>query len=72
MYFCLLYDAVESAGSDGVKLCRTTEEAEDHFKLLMHSQRKIGATGAAVLVQEFLAGDEYVIDQVPGQPRTRD
>lgn len=55
---------VESAGSDGVKLCRTKEEAEAHFKLLMTSQRKLGAQGAAVLVQEFLAGEEFVIDQV--------
>ena len=52
---------VESAGSDGVKLCHTKEEAEAHFNLLMSSQRKLGAQGASVLVQEFLAGDEYVI-----------
>ena len=30
------------------------EEAEQHFELLMNSQRKCGAQGAAVLVQEFL------------------
>ena len=30
----------------------------------MTSQRKLGAQGAAVLVQEFLAGEEFVIDQV--------
>eukprot|EP00401_Gymnodinium_catenatum_P020411 CAMPEP_0117558474 /NCGR_PEP_ID=MMETSP0784-20121206/52854_1 /TAXON_ID=39447 /ORGANISM="" /LENGTH=275 /DNA_ID=CAMNT_0005355803 /DNA_START=44 /DNA_END=867 /DNA_ORIENTATION=- len=53
---------VESAGSDGVKLCRTREEAEAHFRLLMESQRKVGSQGAAVLVQEYLRGTEYVID----------
>jgi len=47
---------VESAGSDGVKLCHTVEEAKAHFTLLMESQRKCGAQGAAVLCQEFLKG----------------
>ena len=55
---------VESCGSDGVKLCRTKEEAKEHFNLLMDSQRKVGAQDAAVLVQEFLKGQEYVIDHV--------
>ena len=55
---------VESAGSEGVKLCHSTEEARSHFELLMHSQRKCGAQGAAVLLQEYLKGSEYVIDHV--------
>merc|ERR1712084_74805 len=55
---------VESCGSDGVKLCRTKQEAKEHFNLLMDSQRKVGAQDAAVLVQEFLKGQEYVIDHV--------
>mmetsp|Transcript_10359 Transcript_10359/g.30408 ORF Transcript_10359/g.30408 Transcript_10359/m.30408 type:complete len:492 (+) Transcript_10359:54-1529(+) len=55
---------VESCGSDGVKLCHTFEEARDHFRLLMESQRKVGAQGAAVLCQEFLKGTEYVVDHV--------
>lgn len=55
---------VESAGSDGVKLCRTLEEAHDHFHLLMNSQRAVGSQDAAVLCQEFLRGTEYVVDHV--------
>lgn len=55
---------VESCGSDGVKLCKTREEAKAHFQLLMESQRKVGAQGAAVLCQEFLKGKEYVVDHV--------
>lgn len=55
---------VESCGSDGVKLCKTKQDAKDHFKLLMEGQRKVGAAGAGVLCQEFLAGTEYVIDHV--------
>jgi len=54
----------ESAGSEGVKLCHSIEEAKDHFQLLMTSQRKVGSKDGAVLCQEFLRGDEYVIDHV--------
>jgi len=30
----------ESCGSDGVKKCKSISEAEDHFELLMRSQKK--------------------------------
>jgi len=62
--FPIIVKPVESAGSDGVKLCHSAEEARDHFKLLMSSQRKCGAQGAAVLLQEFLRGKEYIVDHV--------
>jgi biotin carboxylase len=55
---------VESAGSEGVKLCKTKEEAEEHFMLLMGAQLTVGSAGAAVLVQEYLRGKEYVVDHV--------
>ena len=54
----------ESAGSDGVKLCFTMEEARDHFNVLMKSQLVNGGECPAVLCQEFLKGREYVIDHV--------
>merc|ERR1719356_770401 len=54
----------ESAGSEGVKLCNSVEEAEEHFALLMNSQRKVGSQNGAVLCQEFLKGKEYVVDHV--------
>ena len=60
----LIIKPVESCGSDGVKLCKSMEEAQEHFNLLMTGQRKLGAQGAAVLCQEFLQGTEYVIDCV--------
>lgn len=62
--FPIIVKPVESAGSDGVKLCRTVEEARIHFDLLMGSQQKCGAQGAAVLLQEFLKGEEYIVDMV--------
>jgi biotin carboxylase len=55
---------VESAGSDGVKLCHNFEEAKEHFNVLMSSQMVNGGSCPAVLCQEFLRGKEYVVDHV--------
>lgn len=60
----LVVKPTESAGSDGVKLCMSVEEARAHFNLLMASQRQLGSSNSAVLVQEFLKGKEYVVDHV--------
>jgi len=54
----------ESAGSDGVKLCHSYEDAEEHFNVLMKSQMVNGGECPAVLCQEFLRGKEYVVDHV--------
>merc|ERR1712048_361058 len=62
--FPIVVKPVESCGSDGVKICRTEAEVQEHFNLLMEGQRKVGAQGAAVLCQEFLKGTEYVVDHV--------
>ena len=48
----------ESAGSDGVKLCQTFEEAKEHFEILMKSQMVNGGGCPAVLCQEFLRGSK--------------
>ena len=55
---------VESAGSDGVKLCHSFKEAEEHFHVLMNSQMVNGGDCPSVLCQEFLRGKEYVVDHV--------
>jgi len=55
---------VEAAGSDGVKVCQSVEEAKEHFDVLMSAQKKVGGQNAAVLCQEFLKGREYVVDHV--------
>ena len=60
----LVLKPVESAGSDGVKLCADYKEAKDHFELLMRSQMVNGGDCPAVLCQEFLRGKEYVVDHV--------
>jgi len=55
---------VESAGSDGVKLCHSFDEAKEHFDVLIRSQMVNGGDCPSVLCQEFLRGKEYVIDHV--------
>jgi hypothetical protein len=60
----LVLKPIESAGSDGVKLCYTEQEARDHFDVLMHSQMVNGGQCPAVVCQEFLRGTEYVVDHV--------
>jgi hypothetical protein len=62
--FPVVLKPVESAGSDGVKLCYTFDEAKEHFNLLMTSQMVNGGGCPSVLCQEFLKGKEYVIDHV--------
>ena len=42
---------IESAGSDGVKLCHDFEEAKEHFEVLMTSQLVNGGDCPAVLCQ---------------------
>ena len=54
----------ESAGSDGVKLCYNFDDAKAHFEKLMNSQLVNGGDCPSVLCQEFLKGDEYVVDHV--------
>lgn len=62
--FPVVLKPVESAGSDGVKLCHDMQEAQDHFELLMNSQMVNGGACPSVLAQEFLKGKEYVVDHV--------
>uniref|UniRef100_A0A7R9ZEV6 ATP-grasp domain-containing protein n=1 Tax=Pseudictyota dubia TaxID=2749911 RepID=A0A7R9ZEV6_9STRA len=55
---------VESAGSDGVQLCHTYDEARQHFLRLSNARNQCGGINSSVLCQEFLRGKEYVVDQV--------
>ena len=42
----LIIKPIEPYGSGGAKLCKTVEEAEAHFNLLVNGQRKLGVQGA--------------------------
>jgi biotin carboxylase len=54
---------VQSAGSDDVFLCNTIEEAETAFNRIFGKRNGLGLINESALVQEFLAGKEYVIDK---------
>lgn len=56
---------VDSAASDGVKLCKSYNEAKQHVCYLLNDHEMVnGGTCGSVLCQEFLKGKEYVIDHV--------
>ena len=54
----------DSAGSDGVKLCHSIDEAQKHFEHLLKVEAVNGGYNTQVLCQEFLRGKEYVVDHV--------
>ncbi|CAB9509573.1 Inherit from NOG: acetyl-CoA carboxylase biotin carboxylase [Seminavis robusta] len=56
---------LDSAGSDGVKMCKSYEEAKHHFLYLLNEHDMVnGGECHEVLCQEFLKGTEYVVDCV--------
>ena len=56
---------VDSAGSDGVKLCRSYDEAREHFVHLTTDHEMVnGGRCSLALCQEYLQGPEYVVDMV--------
>ena len=56
---------LDSAGSDGVRLCYSYAEAKEHFHMLTNHHELInGGECQEVLCQEFLKGKEYVVDHV--------
>jgi biotin carboxylase len=55
---------VASAGSDDVYLCRSVAEVEANFQRIIGTRNVFGVVNAEVVVQEYLEGDEYVVDTV--------
>ncbi|WP_433111834.1 ATP-grasp domain-containing protein [Micromonospora sp. CA-246542] len=55
---------LRSAGSDGVAICSTPAEVSGAFDELIGSTNKLGLTNTAVLCQEFLAGQQYLVNSV--------
>jgi len=60
----LIIKPLDSAGSDGVKLCKTLLEAQNHVANLLGSEMVNGGYCEEVLCQEYLKGNEYVVDHV--------
>jgi biotin carboxylase len=61
---CVVLKPVDSAGSDDVALCSTFEEAKQAFQRIIGKINVLGITNTSVLIQEYLEGDEYVVDSV--------
>ena len=55
---------LDSAGSDDVTLCLSEDEVKQAFGNIMGKVNGLGLVNRAVLVQEYLEGQEYVIDTV--------
>jgi len=55
---------VEGAGSDGVFICNSEKEVREAYASLEGTKNVLGLTNYAVLLQEYLRGDEYVVDTV--------
>jgi biotin carboxylase len=62
--FKAIVKPMDSAGSDGVTLCLSKEAVETAFNSLIGKVNSLGLINTSVLVQEYLEGQEYVIDMV--------
>ena len=55
---------VEGAGSDGVSICNARDEVRAAYRAFEGTKNVLGLDNYEVLLQEFLAGTEYVVDTV--------
>ncbi|EEY59748.1 uncharacterized protein PITG_20994 [Phytophthora infestans T30-4] len=62
--FEVVLKPLESAGTEDVVLCLSIEEAQRTFGGILGKINGLGIQNDAVLLQEFLEGDEYVVDTV--------
>jgi biotin carboxylase len=62
--FQVVLKPIESAGSEDVTLCLSLEEARMTFNKIFKKVNSLGLVNTAVLVQEYLEGQEYVVDMV--------
>mmetsp|Transcript_16853 Transcript_16853/g.18791 ORF Transcript_16853/g.18791 Transcript_16853/m.18791 type:complete len:1024 (+) Transcript_16853:22-3093(+) len=60
--FLVVIKPVQSAGSDGVFLCKSKEVLQKCFNELIGELNVLGTVNSEVLVQECLVGTEYVVD----------
>ena len=62
--FKVIVKPMDSAGSDDVTLCLSWEEVRNAFGNIMGKVNGLGIVNKAVLLQEYLEGQEYVLDMV--------
>ncbi|ELR66238.1 hypothetical protein C942_04900 [Photobacterium marinum] len=62
--FPVVVKPVKSAGSDSVVICHNLAEVDLACNDILGSTNKLEESNTEVLIQEFLAGNEYVVDTV--------
>lgn len=62
--FPLVVKPLESAGADGVYICRDLAACKGAFKALLGTRNKLSLENSQVLLQEYLVGTEYVVNMV--------
>lgn len=62
--FEVVLKPLESAGTEDVVLCLSMEEAKRTFEGILGKINGLGLQNEEVLLQEYLEGDEYVVDTV--------
>jgi len=55
---------VDSAGSEGVHLCYAENQLAQYFHSLLNQINLMGCCNEKLLVQEYVRGDEYIVDSV--------
>ena len=60
---CVLKFA-ESAGTVGLKICSSLDDALDYFETMKSIPTFKGEVGADILIQEFIGGTEYIVDSL--------
>ncbi|KAJ1463261.1 ATP-grasp domain-containing protein [Pelagophyceae sp. CCMP2097] len=60
----MIVKPLESAGSDGVTACRSVADVREAVQTLVGKTNGLGLVNDGVLVQEFLQGDEFVVDGI--------
>jgi len=58
----VIFKILEGSSSEGVTKVKSMQQAEDYFSSKVGTKSTFGATIDVILIQEFLAGKEYVID----------
>ncbi|KAB8029697.1 dapdiamide A synthase [Fluviispira multicolorata] len=60
---------VQSAGTDGVFICHSLKQAEQAFDAILSKNDLFGNCNLEVLCQEFLEGEEFVVNGIACQGR---
>ena len=60
----LIVKPTQSAGSDGVTICKKPSEVNSSVLSLLHQKNKLGLFNNEVLIEEYLEGQEFIVDMM--------